>query len=134
MSGADLPEPPEPVAQGIQGTAAKQYSALALEEALELWRGGYKQTRRPDLPEVWRRDYELASTAVELVGLRDCHTMQDLLRCYYDRERQLEPVIRGAVHAAAEEDRLLNWGLVEDAAYWRRYCALIRRAVAEPEE
>lgn len=109
--------------------AQKQYSALALEEALELWRSGYKQTRRPDLPEAWRRDYELAATAVELVGLRDCHTMQDLLRAYYDRERQLEPVIRGAIQDAADHDRLLNWGLVEDAAFWLRYRTLISRAV-----
>ena len=110
----------------------ERYSAFALEEALELWRGGWKQTQRPELPPEWRRDYELAATAVELVSLRVCHTMQDLLRYYYREDKQLEPAIRGAVRDAADHGRILNHGLVEDAAFWQRYCVLVNRAVSSP--
>ena len=112
----------------------RHYTAATLEDALGLWRDGWKQTRRQDLPPEWRHDYELAATAVELVGLRECQTMQDLLRLYYQGDRQLEPVIRGATRDAADHERLLNWGLVEDAAFWLRYRTLVGRAAQQQTE
>ena len=71
---------------------SKTHSTAAVEEALELWRSGWKQTRIPNLP-LTVQHYERAVSAVEIVGLRDCHTMADLLALYYDCETQLEPVI-----------------------------------------
>jgi hypothetical protein len=110
---------------------SKTHSPAAVEEALELWRSGWKQTRSPTLPLEWVRDYERAVCAVEIVGLRDCHTMADLLALYYDGETQLEPVLRGALRDAADHGRLLNAGLVEGGAYWQRYRTLLGLAVTE---
>ena len=109
----------------------ENHNQVAVEEALELWRSGWKQTRSPNLPLAWVQDYERAVSAVEIVGLRDCHTMADLLALYYDGETQLEPVIHCALTDAAEHGRLLNAGLVEDGAFWQRYRILLGRAVTD---
>jgi hypothetical protein len=109
----------------------EKHSTVSIEEALELWRSGWKQTRSPNLPLEWVQDYERAVSAVEIVGLRDCHTMADLLALYYDGEDQLEPMIQGALSDAAQHGRLLNWGLVEDGAFWQRYRTLLGRAVTD---
>jgi hypothetical protein len=104
---------------------------VAIEETLEVWRDSWKQTRSPNLPLAWVQDYERAVSAVEIVGLRDCHTMADLLALYYDGETHLEPVIQGALSDAAEHGRLLNWELVEDGAFWQRCRVLLGRAVTD---
>jgi hypothetical protein len=106
---------------------------VTIEEALELWRSGWKQTSSPSLPLEWARDYERAVSAVEIVDLRDCHTMADLLALYYDGKAQMEPVIQGALRDAADYGRLLNAGLVEDGAFWRRCRFLLGRAVGRPD-
>ena len=104
------------------------HGQLSTETALALWRYGWWQARSPHLPLEWVRDYERAASAVEIVGLRTCHTMADLLALYYDGGIQLEPVIRGALRDAADHGRLLNWWLVEDGAFWQRCRVLMREA------
>lgn len=111
----------------------RHYSADAIEHALGLWRDGWQQTRRLNLPEAWRQDYDRAATAAAIAGLHDCQTMQDLLERYYHGDRVMDPVIKGAIQDAADHDRLLNWGLVEDSAFWLRYCRLVGRAVDRGE-
>jgi hypothetical protein len=112
---------------------SRTHGKVSVEEALELWRDGWKQTRSSHLPLEWVQDYERAVSAVEIVGLRDCQTMADLLALYYDGEARLESVLRNALSAAAERGRLLNAGLVENGAFWQRYRVLLVRAVSQPE-
>jgi hypothetical protein len=110
---------------------SKTHGQLSTEEALALWRDGWRQTHRSNLPLEWVLDYERAVCAVEIVGLRDCHTMADLLARYYDSESLLAPVIQTALHDSADHGRLLNAGLVEDAAFWRRCRVLLVHAVTD---
>jgi hypothetical protein len=109
------------------------HGKVSAEEALQLWRDGWKQTRSFTLPLEWVQDYERAVSAVEIVGLRDCQTMVDLLALYYNGEARLESVMRDALRAAADRGRLLNAGLVENGAFWQRYRVLLVRAVSQPD-
>jgi hypothetical protein len=110
---------------------SKTHGQLSTEEALARWRDGWRQTHSSNLPLEWVRDYERAVCAVEIVGLRDCHTMADLLARYCGGESQLEPVIQAALRESADHGRLLTAGLVEDSAFWRRCRVLLGRAVTD---
>ena len=112
---------------------SRTHGKVSAEETLELWRDGWKQSRSSNLPLEWVQDYERAVSAVEIVGLRDCQTMADLLALYYDGEARLDSVIRDALRAAADRGRLLNAGLVENGAFWQRCRALLVRAVSPPD-
>jgi hypothetical protein len=83
-------------------------------DALDLWRDGERLARRRTSP-AWRTDYERAIAAA-LAKLQRCTTMAGLMDAYFDK---LDVPLR------ADSGRVLNVGIVEDAAFWRRARQLI---------
>lgn len=92
------------------------------ENAVSLWRGGEKlaqQRRSAD----WQRDYD-AAIAAAVTALHRYHTMDELITAYFDDavDNAVEPLCR------LSSGRVLNFGIVEDAAYWRRLQQLLSTA------
>lgn len=93
------------------------------EHALGLWCEGERLLQRHPAP-GWAEDYQQA-VARALAYLERSTTMAELVAASFDdaaggeQERWLEAAYR------TERGRLLNEGLVEDAAYWRRAQTLI---------
>ncbi len=89
------------------------------EQAVALWRTGERLARRRWAPE-WPRDYEAAIVAAVAV-LQRYRTMDQLVAAYFDDagDNWVEPLCR------LPSGRVLSYGVVEDAAYWRRLQQLI---------
>jgi len=89
----------------------------AIEYAMGFWRDGWKQADNLVMPLDWRAEYWGAVAAV-LPTLQQYTTMPELVTAYFPPPP--------AVHKAVERVRfpasghILNFGIVEDAAYWRR--------------
>ena len=96
----------------------------AIEDALALWRDGWKQTRRPNLPAAWRAEYLGAVAAVYTTALQQYTTMAELVAAYYASPPVAEATVEQVLHPAS--GHILNAGLVEDAAYWRRARQLLQ--------
>jgi hypothetical protein len=93
-------------------------------DALDLWRAGERNVSRRTLNADWRDDYQAAVDAA-LAHLQQYTTMAELVTAYFDLDEDawLEALCR------RPSGRILNFGDVEDAAYWRRAQQLIAAAV-----
>jgi hypothetical protein len=85
-------------------------------DALDLWRAGERNVTRRTLTSDWREDYEDAVKAA-VAHLQRLTTMVELVTTYFDLHND------GWVDALClrPSGRILNFGDVEDAAYWRRH-------------
>jgi len=92
-------------------------------DALDLWRAGERNITRRTLSADWRDDYEDAVKAA-VAHLQRYTTMAELVSAYFDLDDDtwLDALCRRS------SGRILNFGNVEDAAYWRRVQALITAA------
>ncbi len=105
---------------------AGQHSRTA--DALDLWRAGERNVTRWTLSADWHDDYEDAVDAA-LAHLQRLTTMADLVSTYFDLDDDawLDALCR------RPSGRILNFGDVEDAAYWRRAQQLITAAASSRE-
>ena len=97
------------------------HSAISTEEAFTLWQEGEHIVEHPWYQQR-RDDYERAIAAT-LARLSAHTTVRELVAGYFADELDdafAEMVIRCA------DGRILDWQRVEDAAYWRRFQALLR--------
>ena len=94
-------------------------------DALDLWRAGERNVSRRTLNADWRADYQDAVEAA-LAHLQRHSTMAELVTGYFDLDGDawLDALCR------RPSGRVLNFGNVEDAAYWRRARQLIDAAAA----
>jgi len=91
-------------------------------DALDLWRAGERNVTRRTLSSDWRDDYEDAVKAA-VAHLQRYTTMAQLVCTYFDLDDGwLDTLCRRS------SGRILNFGDVEDAAYWRRAQQLITAA------
>ncbi len=92
-------------------------------DALDLWRAGERNATRRTLSSDWRADYQTAVDAA-VAYLRRYSTMAELVSSYFDLDDDawLDALCR------RPSGRILNFGDVEDAAYWRRAQQLITAA------
>lgn len=97
------------------------YGRDAIEQALKLWREGWKQARRLDLSMDMRAGY-LGALAAVVATLETCHTMQELCESYYHQPPAVAQILD--VVTITTDGHILNRGTVEDAAYWRRASTL----------
>lgn len=86
----------------------------AIEYAIGLWRDGARLLRRR-VATGWADDYERA-VAAAVEHLRAYATMAELVDAYFDDTAAvwLTPLC----HPSASRE--LSYGIVEDAAFWRR--------------
>ncbi len=98
-------------------------------DALDLWRAGERNVTRRTLTSDWRADYQAAVDAA-LAHLQQYSTMGELVSSYFDLDDDawLDALCR------RPSGRILNFGNVEDAAYWRRAQQLITVAVGGSSE
>jgi hypothetical protein len=101
------------------------YGHDAIECALGIWRDGWKQSTRINLPESWRAEYALAVRRV-LTELQGLWTMQKLMTWYYHELPEMDRLLDELVHAPS--GHLLKYSVIEDAAYWRRAWQLLPAA------
>lgn len=96
-------------------------------DALDLWRSGERNVTRRMLDTDWREEYADAVQAA-VAHLRCLTTMAELVSAYYDLDDDdwLDALCR------RPSGRILNFGDVEDAAYWRRAQQLIAAAAGGP--
>jgi len=96
-------------------------------DALDLWRAGDRNVSRRTLTSDWRDDYEAAVDAA-LAHLQRHSTMAELVSAYFDLDDDawLDALCR------RPSGRILNFGDVEDAAYWRRAQQLIMAVAGGP--
>lgn len=89
------------------------------EQAVRAWRAGENRSHQRRSPD-WQRDYDAAIAAAVSV-LHRYHTMNDLISAYFDDavDDSIEPLCR------LPNGRVLNFSIVEDAAYWRRLQQLL---------
>jgi hypothetical protein len=106
------------------------YNRDAIEHALGLWRDGWKQSTHISLPESWREEYALAVQRV-LAGLQGLSTMQEMMAWYRHEPPEMARLLDELVHAPS--GHLLKYGVIEDAAYWRRARQLLRKQATEGE-
>ncbi len=99
------------------------------EHALDLWRGGERLLRRKLTP-GWVTDYERA-VALTLDDLQRYVTLAALVQAYFDDSPASDTDAWLAAACHTQSGRVLNVGIVEDAAYWPRAQQLIATAVAE---
>jgi hypothetical protein len=94
------------------------------DDALDLWRAGERNVTRGTLSSDWRDDYQDAVQAA-LAHLQRLTTMAELVSTYFDLDDDawLDALCR------RPSGRILNFGDVEDAAYWRRAQQLITAAI-----
>ncbi|HEY8745781.1 MAG TPA: hypothetical protein VIU62_22060 [Chloroflexota bacterium] len=92
-------------------------------DALDLWRAGERNVTRRTLNSDWRDDYQDAVKAA-VAHLQRYSTMAELISTYFDLDDDawLDALCRRS------SGRILNFGDVEDAAYWRRAQQLITAA------
>jgi len=92
-------------------------------DALDLWRAGERNVTHRTLNADWRADYEAAVYAA-LAHLQRYSTMAELVATYFDLDGDawLDALCR------RPSGRILNFGNVEDAGYWRRAQQLITAA------
>ena len=93
-------------------------------DALDLWRAGERHVTRWTLDPDWRADYQAAVKAA-VAHLQRYSTMGELVSSYFDLDDDawLDALCQ------RPSGRILNFGDVEDAAYWRRAQQLITAAV-----
>jgi hypothetical protein len=98
-------------------------------DALDLWRAGERNVTRRTLSSDWRDDYEDAVQAA-VAHLQRFTTIAELVSRYFDLDNDawLDALCR------RPSGRILNFGNVEDAAYWRRAQQLIAAAVEDSGE
>ena len=97
-----------------------------IEHVLRVWRAGERLAHRtPSL--AWRLDYERAIETV-LGHLQRYATMADLVAAYFGDVPGKASRLDAACHTRS--GRLLNVGIVEDAAFWRRVRQLVARRQA----
>jgi hypothetical protein len=113
---------------GLEPGLVVAYSHEAIELALRLWRDGYKQSTRVRLPEAWRAEYDQAVQRV-LAELQRLATMQELVTWYYHEPPEMDALLDELMQAPS--GRLLNYSVIEDAAYWRRARQLVPDQVRE---
>ncbi|MGI8915749.1 MAG: hypothetical protein ACR2JY_18525 [Chloroflexota bacterium] len=96
------------------------------ENAVSLWRAGEKLAHRRQADD-WQRDYD-AAIAAAVVMLHRYHTLDALITAYFDDavDDALEPLCR------LPSGRVLNFAIVEDAAYWRRLQQLVGEQAGRP--
>jgi hypothetical protein len=92
------------------------------EHAVRAWRAGEKRSHQRRSAD-WQRDDDAAAA---VAVLHRYHPMHDLSSASFDAavDDSIEPRCR------LPNGRLLNFGIVEDAAYWRRLQQLLG---AEPD-
>ncbi len=100
-----------------------------LEHAIDLWRSGEHLLRRKLTP-GWVTEYERA-VALTLDDLQRYVTLAALVQAYFDDSPTSDTDAWLAAACHTQSGRVLNLGIVEDAAYWRRAQQLIATAVAE---
>ncbi len=98
-------------------------------DALDLWRAGERNVTRRTLTSDWRADYEDVVQAA-VAYLQRLTTMAELVSTYFDLDDDawLDALCR------RPSGRILNFGDVEDAAYWRRAQQLIMAAAENRRE
>ncbi|MGI8551906.1 MAG: hypothetical protein ACR2PL_14140 [Dehalococcoidia bacterium] len=89
-------------------------------DALDLWRAGERNVTRRTLSSDWRADYQAAVDAA-LAHLQRYSTLVELVSSYFDLDD--DAWLDTLCHRPS--GRILNFGDVEDAAYWRRMQELI---------
>ena len=89
------------------------------ENAVRSWRAREKRSHQRRSAD-WQREYDAAIAAAVTV-LHRYHTMNELIKAYFDDavDDFIEPLCR------LPNGRVLNFGIVEDAAYWRRLQQLL---------
>ncbi|MGI8913960.1 MAG: hypothetical protein ACR2JY_09330 [Chloroflexota bacterium] len=83
-----------------------------------------------ELSPGWVADYERAVT-LTLDDLQRHTTLDELVQAYFDDAPIADKDAWLAAVCHTRSGRVLNVGIVEDAAYWRRAQQLIATAVAE---
>jgi hypothetical protein len=111
-----------------QGPELGTHSHEAIELALGLWREGWRQFTGIRLPEALRAEYDQAVQRV-LAELQERSTMEELVTWYYHEPPELDALLDELVHAPSGHQ--LNYGVIEDAAYWRRARQLMPGADTE---
>ncbi len=97
-------------------------------DALDLWRGGERNVSRRTLTSDWRADYQDAVHAA-VAHLQQYTTMAEMITAYFDLDDDdawLDALCR------RPSGRILNFGDVVDAAYWRRVQQLITAVAGGP--
>ncbi len=105
-----------------------------IEQALGLWRDATHQVEQHSWQPGWQEDYAQAITA-GLTFLTRYTTMPELVRSYFDDVTNADGSnpFEQAVHALPSR-RILNYGLVEDASYFRRAQQLIAEQTGTARE
>lgn len=99
------------------------------ERALGLWRAGERLAQR-HLTAAWRCAYERAIS--QTVDRLDCYTtMETLVTAYFDGRETARRDAWLTALCRTPEDLVLNAGIVEDAAFWRRFQHLVEAATAD---
>jgi hypothetical protein len=97
-----------------------------IKAATKLWTEGQAFVTQPSLMAGWRADYEAAIRATLSVLDALAHSVEELVTIYFAGAAVLDDVI--SAHVFPPSARLLDYGTIEDAAYWRRWRALLRAA------
>jgi len=113
----------------IEGPANDAGQRGRTADALDLWRIGERNVTRRRLSSDWHEDYQDAVDAA-LTHLQRYTTMAELVAVYFDLDDDawLDALCR------RPSGRILNFGNVEDAAYWRRAQQLITAAAGSSSE
>src|SRR5262249_5887023 len=102
----------------------------AIEYAMGFWRDGWKQADNLVMSLDWRTEYWGAVAAV-LPALQQYTTMRELVAAYFPPPAAVHSAVQHARYPAS--GHILNGGIVEDAAYWRRLQQL-QAAATERDE
>ena len=100
-------------------TSAPRLTTGATEQAVDLWREGWKRASRDNLPLGWQEDYLGAIATVHATVLQEYTTLAELVAAYHASPPAVDTVIVQVMSAAS--GHTLNYGTIEDAAYWLRF-------------
>src|SRR5262249_45860674 len=89
----------------------------AIEYAMGFCRDGWKQAGNPVMSLDWRVEYCGAVAAV-LPTLQQYTTMPELVAAYFPPPPAVHTAVEHVLYPAS--GHILNFDIVEDAAYWRR--------------
>jgi hypothetical protein len=109
------------------------HSHEAIEHAMGIWRDGWQQAGNPVMSLDWRTEYCDAVAAV-LPALKQYTTMQELVDAYFPPPPAVHTAVERVLRPAS--GHMLNFSIVEDAAYWRRLqqlqTAMVERGQSDP--
>lgn len=99
------------------------------ERAMGLWRAGERLAQQ-HLTAAWRRAYERA--IARAVDRLECYTtMEELVTAYFDGREAARRDAWLAALCRTPDGLMLSVGIVEDAAFWRRFQHLVEATTAD---